>query len=1069
MTDCLNGTLITYNGKEFTLQNDFGNGIVESAKLKEGFIPIGLKEYGGIVYIVSHNPMTNESEFGSFPSPERNITSDDQDTGSSSGIGMIDITQTDFTSNGSVVTSSIKRDLMKPSDFELNPGDRFAIYYTNAANYNALISLLTSGSTRKYYKLRVAKLSESGIVYLNDINIYNKTDIAFDSDNVNYDVYQENTIGTIAIVMELETIDSFDFLINEKIISADPNNRIAVIKAYAKCASLVKFKGFKLNITDVQTRDIVYSKYLYLNKNTDNYNSAIMEFQLSGFDAEKEYSFEAIPFSQFNLYDSGELRSYIKTKNFVFGQQYATGNAKYDSSLFKYYVDNSNIKFNFNFNVNTAGSILGCYMELYDMWSNLSTLYRVNDYVNGLDSYVSFELNDNIAVQDLTATNICGIPLSEMYTFSEFSGSDINLQQCKPTLVSNSNSFQGDKLISKTNTLRRNHAYIVKISVIEKYNDANDVEIIKYNDIYRYVYTSGIFNLKYFDTSVKNMSLSNYDNIDVTYSLSNSSKIESLSTLNPEYTGDHTELKNIKYPYKIKLQSETTPGETHTYKSILKSQKESGVTLKYVLNDEILSKLFGVVNYSAISNVSIVNGTTSVTEIPAFVGNQSLGTNLQTSSNGLISNSSVNIDSNHDLDVAINVRCNTNRGFYATSAYNLANLRTINTNTWVSLYDKLHSTARENKVLVEFGIHKVYHSSSTSNNERIAMRVSGYTPEQTTTKQQRNDTNGDAIVNNPYADYTFSTERGGPTENRVRQLVEEHGIQCSGFIGKFVGNTYYALDTALGDRVAENEYVLMLRTNVNTGFDICPTPFMPAKTQFLYNDLMSAVRSICSDIVYVTKGNVSYIVFAPETNDICYHSQFQSVFKTSGQKITYSVQDASASNIVFLSNGTNNYVPYETSLIKNYINLKASQAEALSTSTLIFSCHEKVSSDYTSGITNSLVPKFIAASKSIDINIDDVIITPEVDTFQQNLYQQAKSYAFQDPVLVEVTTFPETGRLISEGLTAKRDEYVKYANLFEWKDNQFNYIGNIGDAYTSDATGDRFERKCPDLLIDFAK
>ena len=232
---------------------------------------------------------------------------------------------------------------------------------------------------------------------------------------------------------------------------------------------------------------------------------------------------------------------------------------------------------------------------------------------------------------------------------------------------------------------------------------------------------------------------------------------------------------------------------------------------------------------------------------------------------------------------------------------------------------------------------------------------------------------------------------------------------------------------------------------------------------------MSAVRSICSDIVYVTKGNVSYIVFAPETNDICYHSQFQSVFKTSGQKITYSVQDASASSIVFLSNGTNNYVPYETSLIKNYINLKASQAEALSTSTLIFSCHEKVSSDYTSGITKSLVPKFIAASKSIDINIDDVIITPEVDTFQQNLYQQAKSYAFQDPVLVEVTTFPETGRLISEGLTAKRDEYVKYANLFEWKDNQFNYIGNIADAYTGDATGDRSERKCPDLLIDFAK
>ena len=77
LTDCLNGTTITYNGKEFVLQNDMGNAIVETASLKRGYIPIGLKEYNGIIYVVSYNPLEDRVEFGSFPSPERDFSGDD--------------------------------------------------------------------------------------------------------------------------------------------------------------------------------------------------------------------------------------------------------------------------------------------------------------------------------------------------------------------------------------------------------------------------------------------------------------------------------------------------------------------------------------------------------------------------------------------------------------------------------------------------------------------------------------------------------------------------------------------------------------------------------------------------------------------------------------------------------------------------------------------------------------------------------------------------------------------------------------------------------------------------------
>ena len=70
LTNCLNGTYITFNGNEIMLQNDMGNGKVERAKLPSGYMPIGIKEYGGIIYVVSYNPFTNKGQVGSFPSPE---------------------------------------------------------------------------------------------------------------------------------------------------------------------------------------------------------------------------------------------------------------------------------------------------------------------------------------------------------------------------------------------------------------------------------------------------------------------------------------------------------------------------------------------------------------------------------------------------------------------------------------------------------------------------------------------------------------------------------------------------------------------------------------------------------------------------------------------------------------------------------------------------------------------------------------------------------------------------------------------------------------------------------------
>lgn len=80
LTDALNATFITYNGNEMMLQNDMGNTLIQDSTtgsimgLKDGFIPVGIREHGGIMYIASYNPNTQESELGSIPSPVFNYT-----------------------------------------------------------------------------------------------------------------------------------------------------------------------------------------------------------------------------------------------------------------------------------------------------------------------------------------------------------------------------------------------------------------------------------------------------------------------------------------------------------------------------------------------------------------------------------------------------------------------------------------------------------------------------------------------------------------------------------------------------------------------------------------------------------------------------------------------------------------------------------------------------------------------------------------------------------------------------------------------------------------------------------
>ena len=131
LTDCLNGTYITYNGNEFLLQNDMGNYKLKNCRLPVNFIPVGVKSYADILYIVSYNPITKEVEVGSYPAPQSIFTTEDTPNKVADENDLAP-----FGINGTVQYPDIIKQDKKPlfvftksdeENYKLNPGDEFKI------------------------------------------------------------------------------------------------------------------------------------------------------------------------------------------------------------------------------------------------------------------------------------------------------------------------------------------------------------------------------------------------------------------------------------------------------------------------------------------------------------------------------------------------------------------------------------------------------------------------------------------------------------------------------------------------------------------------------------------------------------------------------------------------------------------------------------------------------------------------------------------------------------------------------------------------------------------------------
>ena len=157
LTDCLNGTLITMNGNEVILQNDMGNRRVDNAFLPAGYEPVGMKEYGGIIYVAAYNPITNKSQIGSFPSPQRKQDIKDiKPTKVSFDIESYNEEIGDNHQSFSFLKSDFKLYSLT-NDTSLRTGDKFVVYASGENKLEDIKDKITNYDNVKNEKIKSPK------------------------------------------------------------------------------------------------------------------------------------------------------------------------------------------------------------------------------------------------------------------------------------------------------------------------------------------------------------------------------------------------------------------------------------------------------------------------------------------------------------------------------------------------------------------------------------------------------------------------------------------------------------------------------------------------------------------------------------------------------------------------------------------------------------------------------------------------------------------------------------------------------------------------------------------------
>ena len=351
LTDALNATLITYDGNEYILQNDVGNGRVETARLPSGYIPVGLKEYGGIIYIASYNPLTGKSQLGSFPSPERQISTEE--------LGRT------FSINSSINTDNayLRLDIYdeyKQSLYKLNPGDKFIIASSGISRY------LTG--YEGIIKIHVGVVDkENNITYIEeDLEKPYILDTGDISSNDNFQVFTSKTSGYLTIIVELLSIDSFNLT---KTITLDSientSDKVNVAPSFG-----VLFTG------SYETSSGVHVLQFRLNSNEVNANSTSnLTLGINNCTKNDVLDYTITPICQY-----GDLKSFAVSGKIDFS---ILGTGYNNLIEWRYYVDNDYLRLNWGLDYDPIKfvKVSEVLFEFVDIQSGTKVMFNNNQNI----------------------------------------------------------------------------------------------------------------------------------------------------------------------------------------------------------------------------------------------------------------------------------------------------------------------------------------------------------------------------------------------------------------------------------------------------------------------------------------------------------------------------------------------------------------------------------------------------------------------------------------------------------------------------------------------------------------
>ena len=478
MTSCLNGTILTNNGNENVLQNDMGNGRVETAFLPEGYVPLGTAELGGIIYILSYNPFTKYCQVGSFPSPEQifyndklaNITAifSDGDFIESSKDPFYTVyykkeeDKEDPDSFG--VKHREKTELVRKSFEEtLMPGDKFKLFASNLLdNCNRLEGIKGCENNIPLIKFSLGILQENGSLVnidsdklkdylIGDGITYNIADNPPESDDINdpkyfndyrsavstdFNILNLNSSGTLQIIGELQTINNL-------------KNNLILKKALKENA----YWKFTLQFNPIYNSNL---KIIWaITFNDTGYYQIIDENPFEGRTSQDILNYKLIPIIEINEDEYIELSQHIITGTFNL-REFGTDNVYLEE--YRYLVINDEASINFSVN------------------NYLNPDYTINSFSINFSN----EIKENYNYENKLFQDVENPILPETIKISQFTSG---------------NSFRTFNL----SDYNLNYDDIYTLTFQIKYTDLEGNE--HYKQCNRVFYSSDLFNNKYLNTS----------------------------------------------------------------------------------------------------------------------------------------------------------------------------------------------------------------------------------------------------------------------------------------------------------------------------------------------------------------------------------------------------------------------------------------------------------------------------------------------------------------------------------------------------------------------------------------